>query len=101
MYPRGKPYISFDLRELSSNKLQQVNKTILKCNNPLLFLSNRKEIITFDKLVSLSAEKLVVFHIAIYLDEETLNDFVLHYLFKTLSNEKFQVVFNIISFRLL
>ena len=58
----------------------------------LLDINSKEEIITFDKILSISYEQLVINQLHIYFDEDTKNEFVLHFLFKILANDSITVV---------
>ena len=59
----------------------------------LLDINSKEEIITFDKILSISYEQLVINQLHIYFYEETNNEFVLYFLFKILANNDITVVF--------
>ena len=95
MEPKCEPYKIFDLRELNSNELKQVNRKISSAKYSVLFLNSKKEFVLLDKIINELNEKLDVYNIIIYFDEYTNEELVLLFLFRILSNKNFQVAFNI------
>ena len=82
----------FDLRKLNQNQLQDFRTKISMDDTSLLNINSKAEIITLDKLISFSNDELVINELHIFFDEDTNNEFVLHFLFKILANDSITVV---------
>ena len=79
---------------MKSEELTEVVEKISTLSLVRITISTKEEVVNMDKIIRTFNKQTEIFEVTIFLNDETLDDHSIYYLFLTISREKFKVIYS-------